>query len=418
MKPNYLFILFLFLFSALLGSCDYIGKRMILHNFKDIDPAQFEADVKEYTFVEHDPIKIEITDWKKDQVLKLSTVFSEIEYVKLSNEPDAILGDINKIVVKDTFVYILDRWKTKSLKKFSRKGGYIATIGTRGEGPADYFEPTDFIVSNDEIIVSDQFKSDLKYYDLSGNFKYARRVPFIFTKFFFFSPDQYVFHAIDADNDHLKSILDWSVYETDSLFHIEYRGFFRPKDKYISFLSENNFSSHNNNVFFHPPFNDTIYSIHPDHHIQAEYIVNFSNGKLPERYLLQENSKESMKISEEGLYATFSGNYVPMKDYLYFEYDASKTIHRVIYSKKTKKIIMGNQMMNDINYMFQYNNILTSTEDTILVGYMQSYLIGDYFGNHPRSEWVKQIGEEYTQIAENIKSEDNPILLFFKIKEF
>jgi hypothetical protein len=73
---------------------------------------------------------------------------------------------------------------------------------------------------------------------------------------------------------------------------------------------------------------------------------------------------------------------------------------------------------NDINYIFPYDNILTSTGNNILVGYMQSYLIGDNFEENSRVEWVKQIGEENTQIAESIKSEDNPILLFYKIKDF
>lgn len=416
MKPNYLFILFIFLFSTLLGSCDYIGKRMILHNFRDIDPAQFEADVKEYTSVEHDPIKIEITDWKNDQELQISTVFDPFEYVKLSNDPDTILGDINKIVFKDSCIYILDRWKTKSLKKFSRKGDYIATIGTRGEGPTDYFEPTDFMVSDDEIIVSDQFKSDLKYYDLSGNFKYARRAPFIFTKFFSFSPGQYVFHAVNADNYHLESILDWSVYETDSLFHIDHRGFFHPKDKYISFFYEKSFYPFAHKVFYNPPFNDTIYSISPEHRIQAEYILEFPKGKLPERYILQKNTKEFDK--KGGDYALFMGDYVPTEDFLYFQYSVNNRFHQVIYSKKSKKYVKGNLIFNDINPPFSFGHILTSVENNILVGYVHAYEIKEHFDSVHRSEWVKHMGEEYTQIVESIKSEDNPILLFFKIKEF
>jgi len=402
------------------GSCNkHGGKKTVLDNFKDVNPSQFEGNVKKYILSDGNPEKIQIKDWGKEQLLKLSTLFVSIEFVKLSDEPEAVIGNINKIVIQDTCIYILDRYKTKSLKKFSIRGEYLATIGTRGPGPEEYFEPTDFMVSKDEITVSDQFKSDLKFYNLSGHFQYAQRVPFIFRKFFFFSPNQYVFHANDADNNHLESILNWSVYETDSLFHINYKGFLWPNNKYIPLFVENNFYPYADKIFFHPTFNDTIYSISTNHHIQVEYIMDFPNGKIPEYYLLNENNKEFLKIQKDESYAFFPGNFVPMEDYLYFEYYEKNTIHRVVYSKKTKKAIVGSKILNDINYIFSYNNILTSTKDNVLVGYMQSYLIGDFFGDkRPRNKWVNEIGEENTRIAENIKSEDNPILLFFKIKDF
>ncbi|MCL2651079.1 MAG: 6-bladed beta-propeller [Candidatus Azobacteroides sp.] len=421
MKSYYLFIVYFFILLVLFGSCNGSGsdKKPVLENFKNIDPTVFESDVKNLIFSDNDPIKIQITDWKKDHQLKLSTLFDSIEYVKLSNEPKAIIGDINKIVIHDTCIFILDRYKTKSLKKFSNKGNYLATIGRQGAGPEEYVEPTDFIIQEDEIIVSDQFKSDLKFYDLFGNFKYAKKVPFLFLKFSFFSPNRYVFHQVSTDgNNHLQSIANWLIFETDSTFHINNRGFFRSNNKDNNHIVENNFYSYKDKVFFHPTYNDTIYSISPNYHIRAEYIIDFPNGKLPERYLLKENKKELLKNINEGPYAIFSGNYVPTDDYLYLEYTTKNQLSRVLYSKKTNKIIIGSKVSNDINQIFQFNNIRTSTDQNVLVGYMQAYLISDLFGKYSRNEWVKSIGEKNTRIAESIKIEDNPIILFFKIKDF
>jgi len=419
MKSYYLFSIYFFILLALFSSCNRSGKKDVLANYRNIDPSVFESDVKNLVVSEGNPIKIQITNWDKDHQLNLSTLFDSIEYVKLSNEPEAIVGDINKIVIHDTCIYVLDRYKTKSLKKFSRKGAYMATIGKRGPGPEEYMEPTDFMVTADEIIVSDQFKSDLKFYDLSGIFKYAKRVPFLFLKFSAFSSNQYIFHQITTDsNNHMQSISNWLIFETDSTFKINDRGFFRPDDRDNNFIIENNFYSYKDKVFFHPTYNDTIYSISPDRLIQAEYIMDFPNGKLPEQYLLKGNEKALLKNTNEGPYAIFPGNYVPMDDFIYFEYNTKTRIYRVLYSKKTNKIIVGSIFNNDINYIFQYNNILTSTDHNVLVGYMQSYIISDIFGKHPRSEYVKQIGEENTRIGESIKSEDNPIILFFKIKNF
>jgi len=191
--------------------------------------------------------------------LKLSTLIDSIEFVKLSNEPEAVIGNINKIVVQDSCIYILDRYKTKSLKKFSRRGNYLTIIGKQGAGPEEYIEPTDFIVWDNEIIVYDQFKSDLKFYDLSGNFKYAKRTPFLFFKFALLSSNQYIFNSISMDgNSHLPSINDYQIFVTDSTFQIDYRGFLSSKDKFSNYIVENNFTSYRGKIFVHPIFSDTL----------------------------------------------------------------------------------------------------------------------------------------------------------------
>jgi hypothetical protein len=401
----------------LLISCYNTPQKMIAENFKGIDPREFESKIETRVLSENNRLKkIQINDFSKEQNLNLSTLFDSITYIKLSNEEDAIIGNINKLVIKDSCFYVLDRYKTRSLKKFSSDGRYLLTIGKQGAGPEEYIEPTDFIVDNGEIIVHDQFKSDLKYYDTNGNFKYKKNVPFIFLKFSRLSPNHYIFHGVNSDNDHLQSIVNYSVFESDSSFVLKSRSFYRPKDKYISHLSEYNFSPYKESVFYHPLYNDTIYSIR-DSCLQAEYVIDFQEKKLPERLTLQENSREYRNAYNTAQYAFFSGNYVLADDYLYFEYSIGP-IHRGIYSNKTGKAIIGNGFMNDVCGILPYQNILTSIEGNILVGYMHSHQIGDHFKKADRPKWVERFGEEATQIAENIKSEDNPILIFYKIKDF
>jgi hypothetical protein len=401
----------------LLTSCFNTPQKVIAENFRNVDPREFESDIKTLTLSESNPKKIQINDFSKNQNLNSSALFDSITYIKLSNEENAIIGNINKIVIEDSCFFILDRYKTKSLKKFHSDGSYLATIGKQGAGPEEYVEPTDFIINNGEIIVYDQFKSDLKYYDVNGNFRYKKNVPFIFFKFSRLSPDHYMFYGVNADNDHLQSIVDYSVFESDSSFVLKSRSFYRPKDKYVSYLSENNFSPYKESIFYHPLYNDTIYSIRGND-LQAEYVIDFQEKKLPEQLMLQKNDRERTKAGDTDQYAFFPGNYVRTDDYLYFEYSIERLVHRGIYSNKTGKTIIGNGFLNDINGIFPYQNILTSTGDNILVGYMHSHQIGDKFEKYPRAEWIKQIGERNTQIAESIKSEDNPILLFYKIKDF
>jgi hypothetical protein len=53
-----------------------------------------------------------------------------------------------------------------------------------------------------------------------------------------------------------------------------------------------------------------------------------------------------------------------------------------------------------------------------LVGYNQSYDIAETQQRYSREETVKLIGEENANIADGIHFDDNPILVFFKLKDF
>ena len=399
-------------------SCNNSVKKNIASHFKDIDPQKIESDVRELCSLENNPITIHVGNLEKKQTVKLSTQFDSITFVKLSNEKNALIGNINKIVIRDSCFYILDRYKTKSIKKFTFEGNYIATIGILGPGPKEYIEPTDFNVCENEIVVYDQFKSDFKYYDLDGNFKFAKQLPFLFLKFSKISPNHYIFHSLDSDNDHLATIVNYSIFESDSTFKLRNRGFYRMKNKYENFISENNFFPQDEKVWYHPPFNDTIYSICSDNSFQTEYVMDFQGRKLPEVFLLKENYRERQKVIDTDNYVFFPGDYVPTKDYLYFNFSIEHVMYQGLYSRQTKECVIGNGFYNDINYIFQYSNIISSMDDNVLVGYMQSYLVDEVFSQHSMEKWSGIIGKTNAQIVGSIKSEDNPILLFFHIKNF
>jgi hypothetical protein len=405
---------------CLFGACNEKSpKAAVLQNFREVNPESVESDVRDFSVAENRPEKIDVREFRAQAPLNLSELFDSITYVRLSSVPGSLIGEINKTVIRDSCIYILDRYKTRSLKKFALNGDFLATVGSCGEGPEEYIEPTDFVLYKDEIIVCDQYKADLKYYDLEGRFKYRKKVPFLFLKFACFAPDRYVFHAIDADNDHLPSIANYSVFQSDSSFVLNARGFFRPKNVYVSFLSENNFSAGKNSLFYHPPFTDTIFSIDADRQLKAEYVIDFQEKKLPQEAVEQKNGRPLETLFRTGRYAVFAGNYVVMEDGLYFEYVVKNMRYRGIYSRKTNKLKVGNMFYNDLKYsMLPFENILTSMEDNMLVGYMPAYDARASYEEADRDKWVKRFGEENTRIIESMADDDNPILIFYKIKAF
>ncbi|GHS91507.1 hypothetical protein FACS1894174_00640 [Bacteroidia bacterium] len=442
MRLNFRSILYLLTsISFACFSCTNFGNKSKISEFRDINPQKYEGNeslfsesdkqpvtIKVDQFKNSDPfqlpamekgVTIEVDQFKDMLLLNLSSFLDTIWHVKLSNKDAATIGIINKIIFHDNCIYILDRYKTKSLKKFSAGGNYLSSIGKYGGGPGEYAEPTDFVVTNDEVIVYDQFNVRLNYYNHQGKFLRSKRLPFLFFQFRLFSPDRYVFFSLDNENNHLESIVNYSVFETDSNFVIRKKGFFREKDKYNSILIDANYIADSNKIYYHPPYNDTVFSIGSDNRITPEYAIDFGNKKLPEYYLLSKNRKAFYKVSEEeDKYAVFSGDVLPLSDYFYFGFTLKRLMYKCIYSKKSGKLITGNGLINDINYIFTFSNILTSINGNTLVGYNQSYDIAENRKKNSREVFVKYIGERYTAITDSIKPDDNPILVFYKLKDF
>ena len=59
---------------------------------------------------------------------------------------------------------------------------------------------------------------------------------FLFNQF----ENNFIFYTQDADNQHLSSIENYSIFQTDSNFVIKERCFYRERDKYTSIIVYNN----------------------------------------------------------------------------------------------------------------------------------------------------------------------------------
>ena len=415
MKEN-TFLIFCAILTILQISCKQNSNKNTLPVFKNVNVDVIENHIRDYAESNTNNAKRIFVENPKDiQKLNLSVIIDSISYIKLSNDPEAIVGEINKIEFIGNDFLILDRNKTKSLKKFNAKGEYLMPIGSFGKGPNEYIEPTDFTITKSEIIVYDQFTQRMIFYDYQGKYLKDQKVPFLFLKFQWIPTNHFIYYSLDQDNDHLQSIVNHSVFQSNTSFVLSHRGFKRQKNLYQSLFVENNFSKSSGRLFFHPTYSDTIFALDENGFINEEFIIDFGERKLPGSLTLRENIKEFECISKENFYIIFSGNYVVLNDYLYFTFTKRNSVYHAFYSKFRANIIVGNAILNDVAPIFNLQHILTGKENT-LIGYVQSADIVTGFKEVKRSLWVDKIGEKYTRIAEQIEEEDNPILLFYHLK--
>lgn len=406
-------LLFIICVCAIILGCNDASKKRIMSQFQDIVQGVYDSDIHDMVNMNTIPEKIVVRNNCIRSSIQLSSYVKNVDYIRLSNNSEAILGGINKIEIVDSCIYLLDRYKTQSIKKFSKDGRFLNNIGNHGNGPGEYVEPTDFILTNNEILVYDQFKAHINYYTFNGEFIRSKKVPFAFMKFYQKSPNEYLFYLSDADNYHLPSILDYSILETDSSFVIKERGFFQKKDLYTSFFIQNNFHNNRESIYYHPFFNDTIYAITQNSKIQPLFVIDFQKKEVPDEYLLSENWNFFMKESDKDNYLFFPGEYFNLSSLFYFSYVKKHINYRCFYSKKNKELNCSSAIQNDIYPMLYFKNILYASGDC-LIGYVFPHDIIAIRDHYEREALVKLIGEESTILVEALNIDDNPIIVKYQ----
>lgn len=409
-------ILLLFCFSTY--SCLKKQERTYMADFHDVNASKIEQNINLIDFDNSaNPTVINVPYINsKSMILELSQFVDSISYIALSNSDEATLGGIDRLEIQDSIIYILDRYKTKSLKAFDMNGKFLYRIGSNGEGPGEYTEPTDFMISENEIIIFDQFQLKLIFFDLKKNFKYSKKVPFLFLKFYLFSPNDYVYYSIDSENDHLLSITDYSIFKSDSNFILKNKAFYRPKNKYISFYNECNFTPSGKEILYHYPFDNTIFSLNNMNQIHMKYSINFKNKTLPKELLLQENESKFKKEVSKGEYLIFSGSYYELENYFYFLVQKENMDYHIIYNKEGNNLKLGNLIKNDIIPILPFMRIKYSFDNT-LVGYFNPHEIIARIDGADKNDLYDKLGEKSMNILSRFNMDDNPYLVFFNLKK-
>lgn len=340
-------------------------------------------------------------------------IFDSVSFVKLSNEPEATLGGIDQIELKDSLIVIRDCWSTRTVKLFSSDGKYIRNIGNYGRGPGEYLEPTFMQTTDLNIIVWDQFNQSLLFYGYDGEFQRALKFPYIAMKFHYIDDDHVMFNTINSDNDRYPEIVNYTVFESDSLSRIAERGFYRKKNTYENLLSPHNFFERNGTVYYHPPYCDTLYSIDGKGGIRTEYAFDFGRKTVPEKLRRGNRRKELRREEAESRYLFMDGDVHLTKDFVHFGYTKAHAVHDCIYSNASRKLVTVGYRGEFFPLVFL--NITGSTDDAF-IGYFFPALVQNQLEGWkkiPYDDLVSQFGKARTELGFSMKPEDNPVITFF-----
>jgi len=82
-----------------------------------------------------------------------SSFFKKAVPIILESHDDALIGEVKRLIVSESYIFILDAKQGKGVFVFDKEGAFVRKIGRIGEGPGEYLNPSDFTINPDSGFV-------------------------------------------------------------------------------------------------------------------------------------------------------------------------------------------------------------------------------------------------------------------------
>lgn len=233
-----------------------------------------------------------------DSLISPRDLFSDVDYILLKT-PDSLRVTIaRKIKELGDTLLILDE-KKRILFGFDDKGNFISLIGSKGEGPTEFREVTDFDIFNNQIFIYS--RADFSVFIFDSKFKFLKR----------FKIDKWgaQISLLESGNVALYSYLadvgdEYNIHIYDQSGKLkEKRMTFDKNGNYVAM----NYSGFINGRYFTYPLSSYIYKITEGEKFDSiKYEINFSN-RFPENKINNNDFyvEESFNKGKENILTTF-----------------------------------------------------------------------------------------------------------------
>ena len=354
--------------------------------------------------------------------IRLSNLIDTCYTVTLETNKSNLIGSIDEIKIYGDRIYVLDKKISKEVFVFDIQGDYIGKIGQKGHGPGEYPKPDGFEIDkiNGELLITSLSIRKIFRYDFNGNFLGSISTKISSFDFKILDNGQRVFLSGEEENAHLGELKSKQIYITDRNLNIMSYG---PKNrtyfKKFKLLRSANLMVKNREVSYSFKLSDTIYNVYEDS-ISAKYRLDFGNFGIDKEKLKSITYMDFDKeIRNKTQSAYFMGEHFQTKDYVMITYIYKNMPISCFYNKTERKIIEG-IFLNDTPKYPIFHTSIVGVYDNYFVSSIDAYKIVNM--NNILKENQKDYHVEFLKKIKNdsglkIKKTDNPVLLFYKLKE-
>jgi hypothetical protein len=365
--------------------------------------------------------------------LKLNDWFSEINYVPLHSGQGNYISEINRVRVTDNHIIVLENLNpTRKIYIYKRNGDLMATIANTGQGPSSFFGVYDFWVNEDQntIELLDQTQGKIITYNLNGVYVESHSLPSPFQEFVKLSEQEYVLYSGNSIVENNKNNIHYFSFDSGI------KKSWMPIPRFLEMANSERFSfsfNHSDNTYlFTTAFNNTIYTFGPEKEsFHPTYTVDFGTSWISQdqlntykklvgtwegvKLLNQSQKVYDFRMLANFKYDIFFSFFLNQKHY-YALYDKSTRETKVSYAK------YGDPTPNDYD-LGQNLFYLCSVYQDYLIFFLHPYELKNHLKNLSPSLFenlpieTQKNFDRLKQLNDRLKEEDNPILVFAKLKE-
>ena len=350
--------------------------------------------------------RVEIKDQRK---ISVDSIVEKIDYVKLGETGDVLIGKVTDLLITPDHIIVGDARQAKAVFIFDRAGNSQAVISRLGRGPQEYMDLSTIFLTPDQqtIGIVDNSMKKLLYFDLRGNFIKKQDLPFSCNGIEYLN-DKTMMLASDGWADKSPALESYPnkndlLFFTDTTLQIQSSAITNPFDvnifNYVAFHKKR----FDDRIYVGKGFGDTIYQVTADEIFPRYWIdmtaidgvANFGKDMSNEKVTQIMDSKP-----------TFVGNlYVESDDYALF--NVSK-MGFVLFNKHTKKTCNINN--RSLTALCLYVLFSEFSHKNQFISVVPAFRFLTFCPDVPGIEL-------WNEIKEGLTDEDNPVLLFYTLKD-
>ena len=347
------------------------------------------------------PLQVVVVPEQAD--MPIDSIIEKVDYIKLGDTGDVLIGDVSKLWITPQHIVIVDKFKAMSIFVFDRSGNAQVVINRLGRGPQEYTSLTDVCLTPDQqrIVVLDNSKKKLLYYNMEGDFLYDKNTSFWIGDLAYADEQHIIAKTYGAQNEDpgLTSYenKDDNLYILDTLMHIKQS--MMPRTAILKQFEDR--------LYVNAIHGDTIYRVAGSDGLVPQYRLDMSaiNGVTN---FGEESMEKVMEIRKNNAY--FPNDYVDGKDFALFRFSmpVAPYMQLVMHNKHTgQNYSIEGTSKKALNIYFM--EVSYAFDDQFVAAIPAFRFVGD---NTPMPG-----SEQRAVIQKNLTDEDNPVLLFYTLKD-
>ncbi|MDX2414311.1 MAG: 6-bladed beta-propeller [Bacteroidales bacterium] len=340
-------------------------------------------------------------------VAKLSQICDELEYIRIDSD-SVLIGSVREINYTDGVYALSDGSK---LYLINELGDLYSVLDNKGDGPGEYSRlfSWDTNLDNEEIVVCDDIKDKILYYDTNGTYTNQILITSTYSILRFYNDSLlFLYDAPWSGTNELSIRIINTVGDTVWSYKNKFKF---EAEAWVMYGKECVIYQKESNIFFKEMMDDTLYCLDKDYHIEPYAIFNtndlgFTANKRGD--YTHNNQLDAILVLE--LYETVN-HFILLYVYkgIKFWIADKNSMHSITLEK--------DGFVNDVDGGMPFNPAY-QIEDKYLLQVVDAYkfnawLESDDFKNFDSDLEAK---EKFRKLAESLGENDNPVIIKCKLK--